>query len=62
VTDKWVYQLVSDILAYEEVHGSPKDGAICMHKTLALVPEDVKTVARAMVDASLDDHHKYLYE
>jgi len=62
MTDKWSYQVIADIVAYEQVHGSPKDGAVCMERTMALVPNDIKTVARAMVDASLDDHHKYLYD
>lgn len=60
--EKWVYQVVAALSLYEDLHGHPNDGAVCMQKALDIVPDDVKTVARAMVDLKLDDHHGFLYE
>lgn len=60
--EKWVYQVVAALSLYEDLHGQTEDGAVCMKRVLDIVPDKVKTVARAMIDLKLDDHHEFLYE
>lgn len=44
----WVIDLVGDLETHEFEHGHPDDGHICLRQTLARVPDDVRSQARAV--------------
>lgn len=44
----WVIDLVNAVATYEDEHGHPDDGHACLGQTLACVPDEVRSQARAV--------------
>lgn len=44
--EPWVYELLGEVLEYEELHGAHREGWHCLYRGLENVPEQQKRDAR----------------
>jgi hypothetical protein len=52
---RWVWDMLADLVRYEDTHGHPHDGWPCLESTLSRVPHDVLNAAEVIAQYRVVD-------